>query len=174
MSIRDGNRDALERSVLAGLQAEFKEKDYSKKIREKGVSASIPEHTGPTNFAPPPEGIKTGGRDQLKNALFSCMGTPEERAKHRFEQEDPVVPLKEKKSPPKNQDPTRTFKPTSPVYEDGTLAEAGDIVSKGETLAEVTMVAGNGVVMNIPVKGDMLIGSKPLKRYKKVGKKRGG
>lgn len=73
--------------------------------------------------------------------------------------------------PPTVQAPTPQL--TKLVYGDGNIVREGDIVQdERQMLAEVTVVAGNGVVLKVPAVGAKVVQLSDLLKYKRMGGKK--
>ena len=54
------------------------------------------------------------------------------------------------------------------IYGDGNIATPGDLVESGNTVAEVKLVAGNGVVLNSQDKGNFVVSGSDLLKFRKL------
>ena len=80
---------------------------------------------------------------------------------------------------PQHQQITEAVSPSTSgklIYGDGNTVQEGDLVQdqKTQMLAEVTTVAGNGVVLNIPAVGAKILQPSELLGYKRMGQKKNG
>jgi hypothetical protein len=119
-------------------------------------------------------GIRSGSKADLREAVKIGM-------KATFGEAALAPPPVE--TPPPSPNPAVARPKVSPVvesqgsptliYGDGNIAEAGDLIQTGNTLAEVKTIASNGIVLDFPASGMEVVQGSELLKYKRVGK-RGG
>jgi hypothetical protein len=113
---------------------------------------------GPPRDAP----RKSSEDDMMQEAIQAKLG------RKRQEQAESRSPYPAQRAPVQSA-------PTSSsclVYGDGEIVEAGDLIMKGDVLAEVKIIAGNGVVLDIPAQGKEVVQPSTLLEYKKVGSRK--
>lgn len=127
---------------------------------------------------PPPKKFDgaTGDRDALQEVILKSL---------EIEKKKPADPYQIRRAAPQRlqeQVPAQTIQQVQAVitpqaasgdfvYGDGNQARQGDLIECAGELAEVTRVASNGIVVEIPVKGCSVLTGDTLLQYKKVGQR---